>query len=394
MDEPIMNNKILAISLCAIGFMSIMGFMTIRLLYPPPIKDVAPHNGLTQGYMVIGNSKIELKPGDTIGVQVDRVVRDVAWVNSTFGANRLPDHVPVNSSDVVPYMEGARVRDMMNWASVQVMPLTPARAQPRLSKSSGQTLYYAADGRGNYNFLVDPSKINSAVKPSNNENDVVILPDTHGFNMIAEQAYLNRDKLHLAVACMDLPSKADAALYLAQNGINIYAPCDRFASELMDYKRKYGVNTTIIGSAPIRKTTDGAIIGAQPIRIELNETIVVQFTDKGYPDQYSDTPWRYFTALSEAYGFNLNLVKANANAGEARLVVNLAIQSHAKVIGVRVYNYQDYEAVATWLKQDTTRRAVLLHSVAYDGVYLFRDFPEQTTFGDLNPQIFKLNKLP
>jgi hypothetical protein len=115
--------------------------------------------------------------------------------------------------------------------------------------------------------------------------------------MIAEQAYLHRKDIYLAVACMDLPAKADAALYLAKNGINIYAPCDRFAYCLMNYKAKFGISRTILGSAPIRQTESGAIIGDQPVTIYLDEPIVVEYTDRDTMDRYCDTPWRYFTAL-------------------------------------------------------------------------------------------------
>ena len=105
------------------------------------------------------------------------------------------------------------------------MPLTPCRA-----KKVG-LYYYAADGQGDFRFLISPSKITSPPfsktvfrpKKGSNETADLICPETHGF-MIAEQAYLHRKDINLAVACMDLPAKAQAALYLAKNGINIMPP--------------------------------------------------------------------------------------------------------------------------------------------------------------------------
>jgi len=76
--------------------------------------------------LILGLSKIELKGGETIGVQVDRVIRDIQWKNSDYNEKVPPDHIPEKLSEIVPYMEGARVREMMKYAGVKVIPLTPA----------------------------------------------------------------------------------------------------------------------------------------------------------------------------------------------------------------------------------------------------------------------------
>ena len=105
---------------------------------------------------------------------------------------------------------------------------------------------------------------------------------------------------------MDLPAKAQAALYLAKNGINIYAPCDRMTSLLMNYK-KLGINATILGSAPVKQTQTGAEIGNQPVGIYLDEPIVAEYTNRNdTSDQYCDAPWRYFNILNQVYRLNLS----------------------------------------------------------------------------------------
>jgi hypothetical protein len=271
------------------------------------------------------------------------------------------------------------------------LSLTPCRA-----KKNGSD-YFGADGKGNFSFLISPSKVifppfrKTVFRPKNGSNETadLICPETHGFNMIAEQAYLHRKDINLAVACMDLPAKADAALYLAQDGIDIYAPCDRFASRLMNYKNKFGIRATILGSAPIKQTESGAVIGDQTVAIYLDEPVVVEYTDReDTMDRYCDTPWRYFNSLNQVYGLNLSLIKVYANIGEAGKVVRQAEEIKAQVIGVRVCTDDDYKPVVNWLKRDRRDRAVLLHSVAYDaGNTLFKEFPKQTTFGDLNPVI-------
>jgi hypothetical protein len=105
-------------------------------------------------------------------------------------------------------------------------------------------------------------------------------------------------------------------------------------------------------------------------------------------DRYCDAPWRYFNKLNEVYGLNLLLVRVYANAGEAGKVVKRAEAIKTRVIGVRVCTDDDYRSVAEWLKKDPMNRAVLLHSAAYEtGIALFKEFPKQTTFGDLDPII-------
>ena len=138
--------------------------------------------------MVIGLSKIELRTADkeVIGVQVDRVIRDHVWYNSSFDTRVPVDRVPDDSSQVVPYMEGARTAEMMVWANVSVVPLTPGIA---LKKEDGY--YYGSDGQGHFVFQICPDK---AEYPTcefviENGSEYVVMYDTHGFNSVAEQAY-------------------------------------------------------------------------------------------------------------------------------------------------------------------------------------------------------------
>jgi hypothetical protein len=157
----------------------------------------------------------------------------------------------------------------------------------------------------------------------------------------------------------------------------------------MNYKNKFGIHATILGSAPVKQKGSRAVIGDQPMAISLDEPIVAEYSDReNTMDRYCDTPWRYFNSLNQVYGLNLSLIKVYANAGEAGKVVGKAEEIKAKVIGVRVCTDDDYRPVAEWLKKDQKNRAVLLHSAVYEpGDELFKEFPKQTTFGDLNPII-------
>jgi hypothetical protein len=137
------------------------------------------------------------------------------------------------------------------------------------------------------------------------------------------------------------------------------------------------------------------VIGAQPVEIALHETIVVQWTDKRYPWQYSDAPWRYFSSLSARYFLNLKLVRVQAESGQLERVIDAARSRRALVVAVRVGKAtgdaqaeHDANVLAAWLKESRRHRAVLLHSAPYEpGYRLFFQFPQQTTFGDLDPVI-------
>jgi hypothetical protein len=184
---------------------------------------------------------------------------------------------------------------------------------------------------------------------------------------------------------------------LAERGIHAYGSTDRFGYEALGYKVMHPGAATIIGSAPIRRGPDGgAVIGNQPVEIALDETIVAQWTDRQtYPWQYNDSAWRYFAALDDLYGLGLKLVKASADAGELESLLAIARARNADVVAVRVgkanteeETKRDAEALSRWLRESPRHRAVLFHTAAYEAGYkLFFDFPTQTTFGDLDPQL-------
>lgn len=327
------------------------------------------------GTIELGHSNIKIYKNSVIGTQIDRVFRDLTWESHDFqyGKVKITDSV-VDPSFLIPYMEGKLTRILVEYSSVIVRGLTPCVA---IKNNNDFFVVY-----NNEKILIDYSK--TMYKTSLKTQNFGLFEDTHGFNMVLNYALdLNkRQHLDLVIACMDLPSKSYAALELAKQGINCYAPCDRFAYTLLDYKTP----GTIIGSAPIRKTDYGAIIGDQVLKFKTDETIITQYTDKLYPDQYCDTPTRYFEALKKQYGLGLKLIKINASVGETQKVVDEARKQGATVIGVRLYNEKDINPVREWLKSDINNKAVLFHTAPYN-VEFFEEFRNQTTFGDLKPLI-------
>jgi hypothetical protein len=64
--------------------------------------------------------------------------------------------------------------------------LTPAHGKKKDEESYPGPVYYAADGQGNFPFFIDPSKTEYFTVRQDLDDDL-ILPDTHGSNMVAEQ---------------------------------------------------------------------------------------------------------------------------------------------------------------------------------------------------------------
>jgi hypothetical protein len=333
--------------------------------------------------IVLGNSRIYIRKGAVVGTQVDRVIRDIAWEKSRYDRHKDPFAIIVDRKDLVPYMEGRLSGELIEYAEANIIGLAPATARQK----GGE--YYAKDLSGNYALLVDASKTTyPTVKQP--DSQTIEMVDTHGFNMLVEPAMRvgQTKKIDLIIACMDLPSKAQGALQLAMRGIDCFAPCDRFISDILGIKRRTGIKATILGTAPIRKYKDGAVIGAQEIGFLENEPIVVQTTQKPYPNQYCDTASRYFKRLRELYALDLDLAEVDAAMGETGQLVHRAKACQAKVIGARVYNQEDAKPLQAWLDQDRQNRLILFHSAPYEAGYeLFFQYPQQTSFGDPDPII-------
>ncbi len=333
-------------------------------------------NPADASFIVVGTSYIKVPQNATVVSQVDRVVRDQG---SRYRNDVPADHRPVNNTDLVPWMEGARVAELIKYANATIIPATNVQVK-KINNS-----YYGPDDKGNFVFAIDPSKVTSQFSQNVNA-DTWNVVDTHGMNVLVPEAI--KDHATLAIACGDIKGKSDAEAYMAKNGINCYAPCDRYTSYVMPYQGP-GV---ILGGEPIRKLKNesGAVIGAQPLYFSPKEKIIVQTTTQKYPDQYCDTPFRFFTNLQKAYNITLNVDVVDAGANQAGLVVDQARKTGANVIGVRVLSNADKKPVEDWLKENKNHKAILFHSASYEpGYSLFFEFPNQVTGQDPAPKFIK-----
>ncbi|MCX8030011.1 MAG: hypothetical protein N3A59_00335 [Thermodesulfovibrionales bacterium] len=317
--------------------------------------------------IIIGRSSIKITNGMKIKTQVDRVTRD--WI-SAYNITFAPWQI--KKEKIVPWHEGEKIREILKNSDVQVIPVWGTLAKKI------ENFWYAPDAEGYFRFRISEDKIYNYPSTFIIDENTVIMNDTHGINAIAWDS-LDAD---LVLGCGDLEGKVQAAFYLASHGVNVYMPTDRFLSILIGVKTK----GTIIGSAPIRKTTNGTVIGGQSISIKIDEPIMVTNTEGGYPMQYYDTPYRYFRELEKYIGRQLRILSVDINEyGKADKLIWRAKRAGVKVIGIRVASKEEYDAVSWFLKSDKSHRAILFHSAVYpEGYRLFFEFPNQTTFGDIN----------
>ncbi len=106
-----------------------------------------------------------------------------------------------------------------------------------------------------------------------------------------------------------------------------------------------------------------------------------------YAIQYYDTPARYFKNLEKSIKLNIEYVEIT-DFNQMNKIIDKAEKEKATVIAVRIFNSNDYNAAKQWLENDKNNKAILFHSISYPyGYKLLKEFPKQTTFDDINPEI-------
>lgn len=331
--------------------------------------------------VVIGETGIVLKQGDFVLSQADRVKRD--WLglqlnNSIFGEHLLTtfsERLWYNESELRPdigWHEGGRMSELVKAG------IRPMVAYGTLAARNGNR-WYAVDDKGVFAFEVPLDKV---LYPTTRflRDNVAVLIDTHGVNMLVEQAI--RNNVAAVLSDCDHPGKTKAALYLSNRNISVACFPDKFVWLAL------GHNASLIGSPPVRSEAGKIVIGRQPIRIKVGEPVVVMnSTSWPYALWYYQSPASYFVALQEALpGLNLTFVQV-ADFNQMESVVRKADELGASVIAARVFNSDDYHALKEWLVRDQGRRVVLFHSASYPyGYLLLKELPEQVGFDDPNPR--------
>ena len=313
--------------------------------------------------MVLGETTIVLKPGMRVGTQVERVARDWASYEMRWDLSRK-----LIPATLIGYHEGAFVHKIAEFANIEITPL----AGTLIAKKGEQ--WYGPDEKGIFRFEVLPDKV--TYPTTHVAGDMGWIEDTHGISAVVSQALEFNSQV--VVGCGDSEGKAEAAFYLAQKGLDVVMPGDRYINLLLGYKAK-GV---IIGTAPVKLVKGTGVIGHQPVKFMLNEPIAVEDTEQDYPLQYYDAPARYFRQLTKYLALNVRYVPVTA-ADQIQSILDLGTSA----VAVRVATQNEDTSLREWLLKSPDHRAILFHSGLYPFAQkLFEDFPTQVTFGDLHPK--------
>ena len=325
--------------------------------------------------LVLGESTIQLTPGMRVGTQVERVYRDwlgYAWDGThllSWDLTRKPVALPIVRDDGNhAHHEGALVAELQRMTDVSVTPLFGT-----LIARDGEK-WYGPDEKGVFRFEILDDKIEYPT--THTFNNVGWITDTHGISAIVSQAL--EYKSQLVVGCGDYEGKVKAAYYLAEKGVNVVFPGDRFEYQLIGYKGE-GV---LMGTAPVKRVDGVPVIGHQPVSFSLGELIVAEDTTQRYPTQYYDAAARYFRQLGKFVRLNVKYVLVD---DENQL--DKVLEQACSVVAVRIRTDKEDATLRQWLLSSPKNRAILFHSGLYPWAQgLFADFPSQVTFGDLRPR--------
>ncbi len=322
----------------------------------------------TADTMILGASTIVVPAGTRLGAQVDRVARD--WIS--FQMRWDLTGKPLPAAALVDYLEGKLVKNILELSAVEVYPLAGA-----LVARQGET-WYAADETGAFRFQVLGDKLQYPTTHVSGSTAWIV--DTHGLSSVAGQGV--ERKMQVVVGSMDSESDALAAFHLASRGISAVFPSDRFQDRLLGYEGP-GV---LLGTAPVKRVGDKAVIGGQPIQFSRREKIVVEDADADSPAAAYDAPARYFRHLSTLVSLNVEYVPVQQN-NQIERVLGRATEIKATAVAVRVETNYEFDRLRDWLRQAPGRRAILFNCGLYPHAQaLFTEFPKQVTFGDLHPR--------
>lgn len=332
--------------------------------------------------ITIGSSEFRLNNSDILVSQTDRVTRD--WLSYQFqpiySQNLLTvfsERLYLNQTELLPeigWHEGARIKELKQ------IGLNHKIASGTIVIKINDK-WYAPDEKGVFRFEILPDKVfyptTRFLKP-----DIAVIIDTHGISALVEQAI--RYNATVVVGCCDYPDKIKAAKYLSDRGIKIICFTDRFLPDILFQDKN------ILGSPPIKQENGSFVLGNQPIVIKKQDTVIAMDVSPESNNNtilYYDTPARYFKQLQKIININVIYIPIT-DFNQMNKIIESAENLNTNIIAVRVFNSDDYSKVKEWLEKSKEHKAVLFHSTAYPyGYKLFKEFPEQTSFDDINPII-------
>jgi len=329
--------------------------------------------------MIIGGSRFELDSNSLVVSQVDRVTRD--WIsyqlqNPSSGnlLKTFSERLIYSDEELLPsigWHEGGRLLELKEYG------INSKPAVGTILKKKGSK-WYAPNEKGVFMFEVPKDKV---LYPTTRflREDIALVVDTHGMNMIVAQAL--RNDADAVIACCDHKGKVKAAKYLSDRGVKVICNTDKYLPLLLGSKAK------VLGSAPYQDFGGKLVFGSRPIEIGMDEPVVVLDTSsEKHGMSYYDTPARYFRLLEEkGAGMNVHYVFIDG-FNQLDKLVSRARKLNADIIAARVFNSDDYRKLKQWLLEDLQHKVILFHSEAYPyGYKLAREFRSQTSFDDIRP---------
>ena len=287
-----------------------------------PLNAPSRENKPNASLITIGNSSIILTRNDILVSQADRVSRD--WLSyqlttTPFSQETLTvfsEKLTYTEEELLPsigWHEGGRITELKS------VGLSHEIATGTIvAKKEGK--WYAPNDKGVFSFEVPIDKV---LYPTTRflRADIAVITDTHGINMLVEQAV--RKKATVVVGCCDHQGKIKAAQYLAGKGISVVCFTDKYLPLILGSKSK------ILGSPPIKNDGSSIVLGGQPITISGSSTVVAQDVgDYSKVQSYYDTPARYFNQLEKMTGINVIYVEMDEMNQTKRKTVLFASEYH------------------------------------------------------------------
>jgi len=328
---------------------------------------LAPKKNTTK--ITIGESYFFITPKDKIISQTDRVTRD--WLTQQLtGEEILTVFSEAYDVDDIGWHEGARIKELTQ------LNLSHTAVQGTLVAKYNDN-WYAPNENNTFMFEVPFDKISYPTTRFLTPNLALII-DTHGINMLVEQA-INQNAT-VVIGCCDHPGKIVAAEYLAERNIKVICNTDKYLPLIL------GKDLPILGSAPFEMQGDQALVGFKPLTINITEPVIILNSTEYYGLSYYSTPSIYFTILQKKtlLDFNITIITVD-DYNQLNKLIQEAEKQNARIIAARVYNENDYSNLKQWLEKDKNNKLIIFHSEAYPyGYKLAREFPQQTTFDDIN----------
>ena len=344
-------------------------------------SEIQPNIDFTgKNSIVIGTTKVEIKDNDKIVTQTDRVFRD--WLGVQLRQSPFKGEILKVFSERLYYTEerlmapigwheGGRLRDIQKYVDITHIPAFSTLIAKKDNK------WYASDENGVFRFEVPKDKVSYPTTRFLSK-DLAVIVDSHGINMLVEQAV--RNNADVVIGCCDHPGKIKAVKYLSDKGIASLCFTD------LELYNVLGHDVNAVGSAPPTFKYGKVTFGDKPLEIHRNERIVAVDADIGqtYAIWYYATPAKYFREINKTFPLQLHIVPVNG-FNQLINVFNTARKVDAKLIAIRIYEAEDYNEAKKWLRESHENKLILFHSLAYPyGLLITQDFPDQVSFGDVN----------